>query len=109
MTHLTVQAEILNVSKGGISVECSEKLKIGNVYTVRLFWCGAVYDAKCQALWTLGDGSGKRFRSGMKFVQIDKDKLDDFVACIEERVTEASKRLHPRMKTTGAKALLSHP
>jgi hypothetical protein len=104
-----VEAEVVNVSKGGISVECGKRLEKGLVYTVRLFWCGTVFDTKCEAVWTLSDGSGQRYRSGMKFVLIDKNKVDDFMACLEQHVSDASKRLHPRMKMRGVRALMSHP
>jgi hypothetical protein len=45
----------------------------------------------------------------MKFVLIDKNKVDDFMACLEQHVSDASKRLHPRMKMRGVRALMSHP
>jgi hypothetical protein len=109
LRNSSVEAEVVNVSKGGISVECGKRLEKGLVYTVRLFWCGTVFDAKCEAVWTLSDGSGQRYRSGMKFVLIDRNKVDDFMACLEQHVSDASKRLHPRMRTTGTRALVSHP
>ena len=109
MKNFSVEAEVVNASKGGISIECGRKLEEGLVYTVRLVWCGTVFDTKCEAVWTLSDGSGQRYRSGMKFVLIDKNKVDDFLACLNEYMTDASKRLHPRMKLKGMRALLSHP
>jgi hypothetical protein len=106
--HFSVDAEVVNVSKGGMSVECGEKLERGRVYSVRLFRHGTVFNAKCEAVWTLDGGNGRRYRSGVKFVQIDKDKIDDFVACLQEHMDDA-RRCYPRMKVTGTKAQLAYP
>ena len=63
--HIKVDAEVINVSKGGMSIECTEKLERGQVYTVRLLWCGNVLDVKCEVVWILENGSAQRYQSGM--------------------------------------------
>jgi len=108
LKHFSVDAEVVNVSKGGMSVECGEKIERGRVYSVRLFWSGTVFDAKCEAVWTLDGGNGRRYRSGVKFVQMDEDKISDFVASLQEHMADA-RRFYPRMKATSMKALLSYP
>ena len=108
MKHFSVDAEVVNVSKGGMSVECGEKLERGRVYSVMLFWSDTVFNAKCEAVWTLDGGNGRRYRSGVKFVQMDKDKMSDFVACLQEHMADA-RRFYPRMKVISTKALLSYP
>jgi hypothetical protein len=108
LKHFSVDAEVLNVSKGGMSVECGEKLERGRVYSFRLFWSGTVFNAKCEAVWTLDGGNGRRYRSGVKFVQMDEGKISDFVACLQEHMADA-RRFYPRMKVTSTKALLSYP
>lgn len=103
-----MDAEVINVSKGGMSIECSEKLERGQVCTVRLLLCGNVFDVKCEVVWILNNGSAQRYRSGMKFMQIDNDNVSNFLTCLEEHVADA-RRLHPRMKVTDTRALLSYP
>jgi hypothetical protein len=102
-----IEAEIVNVSKGGMSVECWEELQEGKVYTVRIFWKGAVFNARCEAIWTLDGGSGRRHRSGLKFVEMNE--ADDFVACLEEYMVDTGRRHHPRMSMKGPRALLMCP
>ena len=74
---MKIEAEILNATKNGISIECCEKLKEGTLYTVRLFWCGSIFYAKCEAVWSFSNGSGDKYRSGMKFIHVDN--IDDFL------------------------------
>ncbi|HUO76499.1 MAG TPA: PilZ domain-containing protein [Thermodesulfovibrionales bacterium] len=105
--HIKVDAEVINVSKGGMSIECTEKLERGKVYTVTLLWCGNVLDVKCEVVWILDNGSAQKYRSGMNFIQIDKDNVSNFLTCLEEHVADA-RRLNPRMKVTGTRAVLSY-
>jgi hypothetical protein len=101
-----VEAEVVNISRGGVSVECSEKLEEGKVYTVKMFLRDAVFDVKCCVVWTLDNGSGTRFRSGMKFVQTENNRAEDLGSYIEECRIYLGKRFHHRANVTRARALL---
>src|SRR3990170_7465106 len=99
-----IEAEVVNVSKGGMSIECLEEFEKGKVYTVKIFWSGAVLDAKCEVVWTLNGGSGRKHRSGMKFLEMNQ--VDDFVACLEEYMADTGKRLYHRTKMERTRAVL---
>lgn len=102
-----IEAQVVNVSKGGISIECLEEFEKGKVYTVKIFWRGIVVNAKCEVVWTLNGGIGRKHRSGMKFLEMDEvNEVNDFVACLDEYMADTDKRLHPRMNLERTRAVL---
>ena len=108
MKHFSVAAEVVNVSKGGMSIECSELLERGRVYSVRLSLSDKVVGAKCEAVWTLDGGNGRRYRSGVKFVLMDRYDMSDFVMSLQGHMADV-RRFHHRKKMNNMKALLSYP
>jgi hypothetical protein len=108
LKHFSVAAEVVNVSKGGMSIECNQKLERGRVYSLRLLWGDNVFDAKCEAVWTLDGGNGRGYRSGVKFVQMNQYNISDFVASLQGHMADV-RRFHHRKKIDNTKALLSYP
>lgn len=107
LRQLTTEAEVVNIGRGGMSVECSKKLREKKVYTARIFLCSSVFHVTCRVIWTLDYGSGHRFRSGVKFMQMNPEAVDDLASYLKESTTDLGKKLRLRMNATKTRVLFN--
>jgi len=109
LKQFAVAAQVVNLSRGGISIECSEKLERGRVYSIRLSWSGKVFDVKGRAVWSLDGGNG-RYRSGIKFAEFAEfdDNIIDFITSLQGHMAD-SQRYYPRKEMDHTRVLLSYP
>ena len=105
--QFTMEAEVVNISRSGMSVECSEKLNKEKVYAATIFLYSSVFHVTCRVAWTLDDGSGHRFRSGVKFVQMNHSMAGDLSSYFRECTTDLGRRLHLRTKTAITRVLFN--
>jgi len=107
LRQFTTNVEVVNISRGGMSVECSERLREEKVYTAKIFLHSAVFHVTCRVVWTLDDGSGRRFRSGVKFVQMNHNTAHDLASYLQECATDLGRKLRLRMNTARTRALFN--
>ncbi|HAM50065.1 MAG TPA: hypothetical protein DCP92_04985 [Nitrospiraceae bacterium] len=104
---LAANAEVVNISRGGMSVECTRKLREDKVYAAKIFLRSAVFHVRCRVVWTLDDGFGHRFRSGVKFVQINHNAADELTSYLQECTVDSGGKLSLRMNATRTRVLFN--
>ena len=80
LEELTGQA--LNISEGGLEIQLSESLEVGQQLTLKLFYSGGsepnIFEVLAEIVWADFNAGGHwgNWRYGVRFVEVSPDNID---------------------------------